>query len=179
MIHPLEVIFWSGAAAIALTLVSPLFMLRHAVWRRRAEQLNAHSRCGRCGQQLPIDSLYLYAGKYVCPSCAVSLRRMLSFILPAATGTAVLLAVSSGSALLISRLTGGPGLDWWLDWRWIPLMLPSVGTAVATAFAVSARRRANLLKNNVPPDLVAAGVPFDTDGIASDDRQAVRPTGET
>jgi len=148
MIDPLAVIFLPGGAVAALALfVGPLVVLRHHLWRRKARQLNARRCCARCGDELEIDELYLYFGTYVCAQCAPALRRRLTIVIPMTLLAATVFGVSSAAAFFASMRSGGPELAWWLDGRWIPLLLPSVGVATLTGTIVTLGKRANRLRN--------------------------------
>ncbi len=127
-------------------LASPLVVLRQIVWKRQALKLNSERRCGRCKRLLGIDPLYLYGGVYVCPDCATRHRTRLQRLLPATFTLAGILALTSATAFVVSSLDGRPWLAWWLDGRWFPLILPSVGLALATAIAITIGRRANQLR---------------------------------
>lgn len=148
MIDPLSVIFVPGGTAAALLLfVGPLVALRQYLWRRDARRRNAALQCARCGASLVIDDLYLFNGAHVCGGCATTLRRRLGVAVPLALLVAGGFAVSSFSALFVSLTGGGPGLSWWLDGRWIPLLLPSAGLAAATVALLKLGQRANRLRN--------------------------------
>jgi hypothetical protein len=147
LMDPLAFIFLTGAIASVVALASPVFIVQHMLWRRRARLLNADARCGRCRRALPISELYLYSGRYVCGSCGAALRTRMRRWLPVALGTAVVCGISAFSALAVSFATQGPQLQWWLSGRLIPLLLPSVGFATATITAVRVGQWANALSN--------------------------------
>lgn len=147
MLDPLAVIFIPGAIASAVALASPVFIVRHLLWRRRARRLNADARCGRCKRALPIADLYLYSGRYVCDTCASALRTRMRRWLPAALGIAAICGVSVISALAVSTAAHGPPFAWWFNSRLIPLLLPSVGFATATLTAVRIEQWVNALRN--------------------------------
>lgn len=141
---PVSVIFVPGAIAAALALLSPVALLGHRFWRRRGFERNDERRCGRCRATFSVaDDLYRASGVLVCARCASTLRRRISILIPGALATAATLGVSSGVALWLIESSGGFGLSWWLDTRWIPLLLPSVGTFGATILTVRAAKRAN------------------------------------
>lgn len=191
MPDPLSLIFVPGGTAAAIVLFgTPLVLLLLKRWRHVARRRNRSFRCARCEAPLAIDDLYLLGGAHVCGDCATTWRRRLRVAVPAALVVAAGLAVSSFSALVASTARGGPGLAWWLDSRWIPLLLPSVGLAAATLLAMrlgiraNARRRAaawaeledgdarrwDLFRLRSPSDAVAEGA-WRADSTVSD-----RPT---
>ncbi len=144
MVDPLAVIFIPGGTAAALVLfVGPLLVLRQWQWRREARRRNAQLRCARCGSLLAIDDLFTFHGAHVCGGCATTLRRRFRIAIPAALAVAAGFGITSFTALLASLTSGGPGLSWWLDGRWIPLLLPSAGLAAATIAFLRLSRRAN------------------------------------
>ena len=146
MLDPLSVIFVPGSLAAMLATLSPIGVLAHRWWRSRGLQRNARRCCGRCDAAFAVaDELYWFGGLLVCAGCAATLRRRLAVALPAAAAVAGTFALTSGSALAVSLAGGGPELAWWLDGRWIPLLLPSVGVALATAGLVVRGKRANRL----------------------------------
>lgn len=151
MIDPLSVIFVPGGIAAALVLfVGPLLALRQLQWRRQARLRNAQFKCARCDAPLAIDALHLFQGAHICSSCATTLRRRFQIVIPTALAVAVGFGVSSLSAFVVSATSGGPELAWWLDGRWIPLLLPSVGFAGATLAFVRLSQRANRLRQAAP-----------------------------
>jgi hypothetical protein len=81
----------------------------------------------------------------ICERCAHTLRRRLGVAFPVIAGGVILFALTSGTAFVTSLARGGPGLGWWLDGRWIPLLLPSIGVAGITVAAVAMSKRANRL----------------------------------
>lgn len=144
MIDPLSVIFVPGGTAAALVLFAgPLVVLLQRRWRREARRRNARFHCARCQAPLAIDDLFLFNGAHVCGRCADTWRRRLRFLVPTVLTVAVGFGISSLSALVASTVSGGPGLGWWLDGRWIPLLLPSVGLAGALFAAMRLGIRAN------------------------------------
>lgn len=151
MIDPLSVIFVPGGTAAALVLfVGPLLILRQTLWRREARRRNAHLRCARCEAPLAIDELFLFHGAHVCDRCATTLRRRFQVAVPAVLAIAAGFGISSFTALVASVASGGPGLAWWLDGRWIPLLLPSAGLAIATIAFLRLGKRANQQKEAAP-----------------------------
>ena len=143
---PLSVIFVPGAVAAALALLSPVGVLALRWWQRRGRGRNGVRRCARCAAAFSVaDELYWFGGLLVCAGCATTVRRCLVVGLPALAVTAGAFAVSSGTALAVSVAQGGPGLEFWLASRWIPLLLPSAGLAAATGVLVALGKRANRL----------------------------------
>jgi len=155
---PLSVIFIPGGYAAALVLLSPLSVLAHRWWQRRGRARNADRGCGRCATTFTLtDELYWFSGLLVCAPCAAALRRRLTIGLKAVAALTGLFALTSGGALALSVAQGGPGLGWWLDGRWIPLLLPSVGLGLATATVVARGKRANRLAAAVSRTQLAPG----------------------
>ena len=157
MPDPFSVIFLPGGTAAALVLfVGPLILLRQFLWRREARRRNARLRCARCEAPLAIDDLFLFHGAHVCGQCATTLRRRFRIAIPVALVAAATFAVSSFSAFGYLLGSGRTGLDWWLDGRWIPLLLPSAGLAAATLLFLKLGRRANRLRDAGPWGELAA-----------------------
>ena len=53
-------------------------------------------------------------------------------------------AMPTWIALICSgAVFGGPGLEWWLGWRLLPLLLPAVGLAGGLVGGVALMKRAN------------------------------------
>jgi hypothetical protein len=151
MIDPLAVIFVPGGTAAALVLfVGPLLVLRQWQWRRQARARNARLRCARCEATLAIDELHLFQGAHICLGCATTLRSRFRIAVPAALTVALGFGISSLSALVVSLTSGGPEFSWWLDGRWIPLLLPSVGLGAATVAFLHFSQRANRLRASAP-----------------------------
>ncbi len=151
MIDPLSVIFVPGGTAAALVLfVGPLLLLRQRLWIREARRRNAQLHCARCDSLLVIDDLFTFQGAHVCGRCATTLRRRFRIAIPAALAVAAGFGITSVTALVASVTAGGPGLSWWLDGRWIPLLLPSAGLAAATIAFLRLGRRANRLREAAP-----------------------------
>ena len=157
MIDPLSVIFVSGAFATMTVLASPVLVLGHTLWRRRAKRLNRKGCCGRCGARFTIDALFIFSGVYICPACAAALRSRLKVILPLIAITVIACAVSSGTAL-VSTLTqpGGTHIAWWMGGRLIPLLMPSVGVALATGALIAVGKRRNQLTQAQSSEQVGA-----------------------
>lgn len=77
--------------------------------------------------------------------------------LPAAAAAAGLFALTSGGALVASVAQGGPGFGWWLDGRWIPLLLPSLCLGLAAVALVVRGKRSNRLAAAVSRTLLQPG----------------------
>ncbi len=77
--------------------------------------------------------------------------------LPAAAAAAGLFALTSGGALVASVAQGGPGFGWWLDGRWIPLLLPSLCLGLAAVALVARGKRSNRLETAVSRTLLQPG----------------------
>lgn len=151
MLDPLTVIFVPGGTAAALVLFAgPLLALRQRLWHRAARRRNASFRCARCAAPLVIDDLFLFHGAHVCGTCARTLRQRFRVAIPAALAVALGFGISSLTALVVSATSGGPELSWWLDGRWIPLLLPSVGLAAATLAFLRVAERANRRRESAP-----------------------------
>jgi hypothetical protein len=127
---PLAVVFIPGGlTAAALLFGAPAAMIGHLIWRRRAQRRAARHACGHCGQALLTEAdQFLVTGIRICEPCALAFRRRLHLALPLITITAAIFAVTSATAFAFSVRHGGPELSWWLDGRWIPLILPSVAS---------------------------------------------------
>ena len=143
---PLSVIFVPGGAVAALVLLSPVGIVLERLWRARGRRRNATHTCARCAVRFALsDDRFWFAGLLVCSSCATTLRRRLRIALPALAAVASTFALTSGTALAVSLARNGPSLGWWLDGRWIPLLLPSVGLGLAAASVIALGKRANRL----------------------------------
>lgn len=94
--------------------------------------------------------LHLFQGAHVCGTCASTRRRRFRFANPALLVMAAGFGVSSFSAFAQLVGSGRTELGWWLDGRWIPLLLPSVGVAAATWLFIKWGRRANRLRDAGP-----------------------------
>jgi hypothetical protein len=160
LFDPLALVFIPGAAAMVAGMASPFVLLGHFFWRRRAKSRNRRAACGRCGASLvdaPSGS-YLYFGIFICSDCADTLRRRLKVALPTLGGAVVVAGVISATGFLFGGPTaGGPGLDWWLNWRWFPLVLPSAGLGGASWLVIAHAKRRNRLEQGsatleLPPD---------------------------
>ena len=151
---PLRVIFVPGGLVATAMLVGlPVAAAIYGIWRWRAQRRVARGGCGRCGTAFAsADAQYLVTGVTICERCANRLRRRLGVALPVITAGVVLFALTSGTAFITSLVRGGPELGWWLDGRWIPLLLPSLGVAGITAAAVALSKRANRLAAGSSPD---------------------------
>jgi hypothetical protein len=145
---PLAVIFIPGAlAAGALLFGAPLAAIGYLAWRWQARRRVGRGSCGRCGESLAGDAArFLVTGVLICEPCADTLRRRLRIALPMVTIAATVFAITSSTAFVVSRLRGGPRLEWWLDGRWIPLSLPSVGIGLLTWGAIAVSKRMNRLR---------------------------------
>ena len=151
MMDPLSVVFVPGGIAAALVLfVGPLLALRQRQWRRQARARNAHFRCARCDAGLTIDALHLFQGAHICHDCATTLRSRFLIAVPTVLSIALGFGVSSLTAMVVSLTSGGPEFSWWLDGRWIPLLLPSVGLGAATFAFLRLSQRANRLRSTAP-----------------------------
>jgi hypothetical protein len=151
MTDPFAVVFVPGGTAAAIVLFAgPLLWLRQHLWRRRARRRNAALQCARCQSPLAIDELFLFHGAHVCGSCASTLRRRFSLAVPAALLVATGFGISSFTAFTHLVGSGRTEIAWWLDGRWIPLLLPSIGLAAATWLFLRLGRRANLRRDAEP-----------------------------
>ena len=145
---PLAAIFIPGGlTAGALLFGAPLASIAYLAWRWRARRRVGRGSCGRCGELFAGDAArFLVTGVLICETCADTLRRRLRIALPVVTIAATMFAITSAAAFVVSRLRGGPPLEWWLDGRWIPLSLPSVGIGLLTWGAVAVSKRMNRLR---------------------------------
>lgn len=151
MIDPFAAIFVPGGTAAGIVLFAgPLVWLRQRLWRRQARVRNAALQCARCEARLAIDDLYLFHGAHVCGRCASTLRRRFMFAVPLALVVATGFGISSFTAFAHLVGSGRTELAWWLDGRWIPLLLPSVGLAAATWLFLRLGRRANAQRDAGP-----------------------------
>ena len=158
MVDPLSVIFLPGAVAAALVLfVGPLLVIRQIQWRRRARERNARFHCARCQATLAVDVLHLFHGAHICANCATTLRRRFLVAIPVTLLVALGFRISSFTALVTSHTPGGPEFTRWLDGRWIPLTLPSLGLAGLTYAFVRLSQRANRLRQRTPWNELEAG----------------------
>ena len=150
---PLAVIFIPGGlTAGALLFGAPVATIGYLAWRWRAQRRVERGSCGRCGESFAGDAArFLVTGVHICAPCADTLRRRLRVALPIVMISATVLAITSGTALFVSRLRGGPQVDWWLDGRWIPLSLPSVGVGLLTWAAIALSKRMNRLRTFSAP----------------------------
>ena len=140
---PLFFVFVPGAAAMIAAMVVPVAFGARALYRWRGKSRNRRGSCSRCGRRWAEEDndldLFFVEGLFVCPRCATTLRRRLWVLLP---GTAMLgiVAVIGAAA---GAVFGGPGLEWWLGWRLLPLLLPAVGLAGGLVGGVALMKRAN------------------------------------
>ena len=158
MPDPLRLVFALAETAVLGVAAIPIGLVARAFYRQRAARRNARGACGHCDGALlqsPEDALFVVEGRYVCAACATTLRRRLRVLLPVAGILAVAAAVSSA----IGALAGGPGLEWWVSSRLIPLIAPSALLAGGVLGAVRAmkwlnrRELAELASSqNVAPD---------------------------
>ena len=142
MADPLWFVFGPGAAATLAALATPIGFALRKRYRRRAAVRNRAGRCGHCGIDLlegPEAPIYVVEARYICGRCAPILKRRLLVLLPAVGILAVVAAVSSA----YGALSGGPGLDWWLSSRLIPLFLPAGGLAFGLVGGVRLMKRLN------------------------------------
>jgi hypothetical protein len=153
---PLAVIFIPGGlTAGALLFGAPVVAVGYLAWRWRARRRIERGSCGRCGESFATDAArFLVTGMLICEPCAHTLRRRLRIGLPVITIAATVFAITSGTAFVVSRLRGGPGFDWWLDGRWIPLSLPSIGIGMLTVAAIAFGKRMNRLRTRNSPSAV-------------------------
>jgi hypothetical protein len=167
---PLAVIFIPGGlTAAALVFGAPVAAMGYLAWRWRARRRVGRGACGRCGESFAADGeRFLATGVVICEPCAHTLRGRLRITLPLVALGATVFAVTSGSAFVLSLLRGGPHLEWWLDGRWIPLLLPSAGIGLLTWGMVAAGKRANR---------VATAAAFTRLGSRPDAKQASLPDG--
>lgn len=123
-------------------LATPIGFALRRRYRRRAGVRNRAGLCGHCGTDLlvtPEAPIYLVEARYICGQCAPVLKRRLFVLLPAAGVLAVVAAVSSA----YGAVSGGPGFDWWLSSRLIPLFLPAGGLAFGLVGGVRLMKRLN------------------------------------
>jgi hypothetical protein len=144
-VDPLAAIFIPGGLTMAaLAFGVPTAAAGYAAWRWRAGRRVARGRCGRCGAAFaPAGERFLATGIGICAPCGHTLRRRLGVLLPALALAACVFAVTSGTAFVASAGRGGPELAWWLDGRWVALLLPSVGVGLLTWGLAAAAKRAN------------------------------------
>ena len=146
MPDPLRLVFALAETAVLGVAAIPVGLAARALYRRRAARRNARGACGQCGGPLlqrSDDALFVVEGRYVCAACATTLRRRLRVLLPVAGILAVAAAVSSA----IGALAGGPGLEWWVSSRLIPLIAPSAllaGGALGAVWVVKWLNRREL-----------------------------------
>ena len=140
---PLFLVFVPGAAAMIAAMAAPVAFGARALYRWRGKRRNRQSCCSRCGRQWGEDDkdldLFLVEGLYICPRCATTLRRRLWVLLPSAAVLGVVALIGSTAGALF----GGPGLEWWLSWRLLPLLLPAVGLVGGLLGGVALMKRAN------------------------------------
>lgn len=142
---PLSVIFVPGGTIFGtLMFALPLAAIGLRWWRRRGLARVSRACCGNCGRAFDWSRpQYLVAGVEICDGCGVAMRRVARVVLPTIGVMACVFGISSSTAWVVSRLSGGPELAWWLDGRWIPLLTPSVGLVAVTWAIVRLGRRAN------------------------------------
>jgi hypothetical protein len=174
---PHTVIFLPGGTIFGVILFSgPLAALAFSWWRRRARARIAKACCGNCGQRFDFaQQQYLVAGIEICEPCASTMKRALRVVLPTIAVSAVVFAITSGTAFAIAITSRLSSLDWWLDGRWIPLLTPSVGVASLTWLLIKLGKRANRAAEATPQlsRHVAELLPFPS-AVISDARQRQR-----